>query len=327
MSAMMTGVLLSLLLVAGSSAATGVPDSLRLVVEEYRLFPCSGDVRIPPALPLRLPDSIGRKRERWRYDLPLSYDVDKINKVIEPLGYSLRRVERPTRCTPSYDFLKADSVIVPLLYDIGRFSIDSSTNRFLFTATEDHQAGPPYGRDWLILDGKPQPWDPGDHDYSAPLLLNGHLVTYDLEPAGKGRLKIVVRQDSAVIYTGMTKWKLCTTTSSICGLSSYGHNWVLSCPDTVIVNGSSLRSQLHCDAVNLYAVIHGAPFCLLTRDGKVRMFFGASGQPYTYDYIQQGGECGESYSSPGGNDNMVWFYARRDGWWYYVEAGVYNRTK
>jgi hypothetical protein len=25
-----------------------------------------------------------------------------------------------------------------------------------------------------------------------------------------------------------------------------------------------------------------------------------------------------------GNENMVWFHARRDGMWYYVEMGIYS---
>jgi len=322
MSAMRTAALLCLLLAAGTSDATGVRGSPKLVVEEYRLFPCSVDARVPPVLPIRLPDSIGRKRERWRYDPPLSSDVDKINKVIGPLGYRLRRIERPTRCTPSYDFLKGDSVVVPLLCDIDGFMIDLRTDKFLFTATEDLQTGPPFGRDWLILDGKPQPWEPSDHEYVAPLLLDGHLVTYDPEQAGNGFLRVVIKRDSQVVYVGRTRWNVCS--NSIGNFGSDGHEWVLQYADTVVVNGSSLNRQLHCNAVFGYHVIHGAPFYLFAGDGTVRMRFGASVLPYTYDDVQRGGECGESYFSPMGNDNMVWFYARRNGWWYYVEAGVYD---
>jgi hypothetical protein len=99
---------------------------------------------------------------------------------------------------------------------------------------------------------------------------------------------------------------------------------MLAYADTVVVSGISLNRRLHCDAVFGYGVIRGRPFYLFTRDGEVRMRFGASVLPYTYDDVQRGGECGESCFGPMGNDNMVWFYARRKGWWYYVEAGVYD---
>jgi hypothetical protein len=322
MSAMRTATLWCLLLAAGTSEATGASGSPKLVVEEYRLYPCSVDARVPPVLPMRLPDSIGGKRERWRYEQPAGVNVDSINKAIGPLGYRLRLSETQPWKGPAYDFLKGDSVVLHWLTGFDGFTYDRRTSRFLFTA-EVQQNRPPFDISGvLILSGKPQAWEPSDHEYVAPLLLDGHLVTYDPEQAGNGFLKVIIKRDSQVVYVGRTRWNVCS--NSIGGFGSDGNEWVLQYADTVVVNGSSLNRQLHCNAVFGYHVIHGAPFYLFAGDGKVRMRFGTSVLPYTYDDVQRGGECGESYFGPMGNDNMVWFYARRNGWWYYVEAGVYD---
>jgi hypothetical protein len=322
MSAMRTGAFLCLLLAAGTGDATGVRDSPKLVVEEYRLFPCSVDNQVHPVLPMRLPDSIGRKRALWRFVPPAVADIDSINKTIGPLGYRLRLSETQPWKGPAYDFLKGDSVVLHWLTGFDGFDYDRRTSRFLFTANVQ-QTRPPFDlSSVLILDGKPQPWEPSEHEYVPPVLAGGHLVTYDPEMAGNGFLKVVIRQDSQVVHTGLTRWNVCN--SSIGGFSSDGQNWVVQYADTVVVNGGNLNRQLQCSAVFGYNLIHGMPFYLFTRDGKVRMRFGPNVQPCKYDDVQRGSECGESYFSPMGNRNMVWFYARRDGWWYYVEAGVYD---
>jgi hypothetical protein len=325
MSAMRLGVLLCLLLLAmGSSAAVDVSDTPKLVVEEYRLSPCSTDTSVPAALPLHLPDSIVTKRERWRYERPADINVDSINKTIGPLGFRLRLSQTQPWKGPSYDFLKGDSVVLHWVTGFVGFSYDRRTRRFLFTANVQ-QTRPPFDFNGvLVVDGKPQPWEPSDHEYVTPVLADGHVVTYHPEMAGNGLVRVVIRQDSQVVYSGLTRWNV--TASSAC-LRSDGPNWIVGYADTVVVNGISLNRQLHCNAVHVYTVIDGAPFYLFTRNGKVRMHFGTSEQHYTYDYVQHGGECGQSCFSPMSNDNMVWFYARRDRWWYYVEAGVYDRIR
>jgi hypothetical protein len=271
---------------------------------------------------MQLPDSIGRKRERWRYEQPPDVNVASINKTIGPLGYRLRLSETQPLNGPAYDFLKGSSVVLHWLTGFDGFAFDRKTGRFLFT-TKVQQTRPPFDvSDVLIFDGKAQPWEPSCHEYWPPLLVDGHLVTYHPEMAGNGFLKVVVSQDSQAVYTGITRWNVCN--SSIGGFSSDGHNWAVQYADTVVVNGSSLNRQLHCSAVFGYHVIHGTPFYLFAGDGKVRMRYGASVLPYTYDDVRRGGECGESYFSPMGSNDMVWFYARRGGWWYYVEAGVYD---
>jgi len=303
-------------------AASDIRDLPELVVEEYPLVRCSDDSQTSVRFPEWLPDSIEKRRRRWRWDSPLSCNLDKIDSALARFGYRLRRRQSRLGSVPPCDLLKGDSVIMARLTDIGGFMVDQHSGRFLFTASGVDHMEPPYGSYWLFLDGNPQPWEPWAHDYWPPLLLDGSLVTFETEAEGGGHERVIVKQGSQVIYAGSTRWGVCC--SPIDRLESDGVNWVLEYADTVVVNGVNLNRQLGHDAVFCYRILHGWPLYLFTRDNKVRMFYGSAELPYSYDDVKRGWGCEAELLSPDGNDHMVWFYARRDGWWYYVEAGVYK---
>ena len=306
---------------AGGIQVAGVPARAGFVVEEYRLVECSVDSPTHVEFARSVLDSVRTKREAARSNQPLFCDVDKIDRELAPQGFCLRRVEWPTRSTPSYDFLKGDSVVLPLLSDI-LFVNDPGTGRFLFTATQDRQTGPPWCDYWLILDGEPRPWMPWDHEYRPPLLLRGELVTLDVEPADSGRTRLTVSCGDSVAYSVLTGSDVCAGT--VDGFLFDGQDWVLEYADTVVRGGADLGRRLGCDAVFHYRVIDGSPFYFFVRDGSVSMSHNGIALPQVYDDVYRGGGSEAAAGNPQSNDDMVWFYARRDGWWYYVEAGVFD---
>ena len=315
-----------ILLLAGALAAASPADAgsnrpAGLMVEEYRLVACSVDSPAHVEFARAVLDSVRTKREAWRSNQPLFCDVDRINRALAPQGFCLRRVEGPTRSIPSYDFLKGDSLVLPLLSDI-LFVNDPGTGRFLFTATQDRGTGPPWCAFWLVLDGVPRPWVPWDHEYRPPLLLRGELVTLDVEPADSGRTRLTVLCGDSVAYSVLTGSDVCA--GAVDGFLSVGQDWVLEYSDTVVRGGADLVRRLGCDAVFHYRVIAGAPLYFFARGGGVRMSYNGSELPQVYDDVYRGGSCEASCGNPQSNDDMVWFYARRDGWWYYVEAGVFD---
>ena len=46
--------------------------------------------------------------------------------------------------------------------------------------------------------------------------------------------------------------------------------------------------------------------------------------PVNYDEVIHYRCCEPAAFNVGGSEQMVWFYARRDGAWYYVELGKYG---
>ncbi len=71
----------------------------------------------------------------------------------------------------------------------------------------------------------------------------------------------------------------------------------------------------------LSATIAGQPFFIYLDNGEARIEYAGSTFPNSYDAIVTGKQGALAIFNPGSNGRMVWFYALRDGLWYYVEAG------
>jgi len=304
---------------ARNTGKAGGQGHAGLVVKEFRLVECSVDSPTRVEFGRSMPDSVRRTLRASRDDQPLTCNIDKINRELAPFGYVLRKVKGPTRITPSYDFLKGDSVVLSLLSEI-RFDLDRRAGRFLFTATRDRQTGLPYCDDWLVLDGTPVPWQSPAHEFWPPVFASGEVVTLDVGTADDERALLTVRQADSVVYSVLTRDDIAS--GSVDGFESDGTSWVLEYADTSVVNGVNQNLKLGCDAVFHYRFIHGLPFCFFAKDGKVGMSFAGAVLSQSYDEVVHGRCCEQAAFNPVANDDMMSFYARRNGWWYYVEAGA-----
>jgi len=65
----------------------------------------------------------------------------------------------------------------------------------------------------------------------------------------------------------------------------------------------------------------GQPFFFYARDDIVRLNHAGRDLPYTYDLVLHGKTGELTIFNPGSAGELVWFYALRDGLWYYVEVG------
>lgn len=80
------------------------------------------------------------------------------------------------------------------------------------------------------------------------------------------------------------------------------------------------------EGVLLYQNTIGAEtFTLYNQDGIVHVRYAGRDLSNVYDQVISGQSGATSSYNPGGNGSMVWFYALRDGLWYYVEAGLYRQ--
>lgn len=70
--------------------------------------------------------------------------------------------------------------------------------------------------------------------------------------------------------------------------------------------------------------IAGQPFYLYTRGGQVHLNYAGRDLAYTYDQVVHGNTAGLTIFNPGGAGQIAWFYALRDGLWYYVEVGIFR---
>jgi hypothetical protein len=66
------------------------------------------------------------------------------------------------------------------------------------------------------------------------------------------------------------------------------------------------------------------PFYFFKKFGRLGISYDGREIPLGYAEIPRYGCCSAAALNPRSAENMVSFFAQRDGIWYYVEVGVFN---
>jgi hypothetical protein len=116
------------------------------------------------------------------------------------------------------------------------------------------------------------------------------------------------------------------------GLWAYADHWVL---ETAYITHDSIGGRLSRDgrALNTslgyedafdFQLLKGRPFYFFKKDGKIGFSYDGEDVPAGYDELPHYGCCSDAETNPRAAQNMVAFFARRGGAWYYIEIGVFN---
>jgi hypothetical protein len=125
---------------------------------------------------------------------------------------------------------------------------------------------------------------------------------------------------------------------SIKGLHTHNGHWafefmngeiagrkVIDYYGTVIEDGINLNEKYGYKEVFSYAFIKGKPFYFYKdNSGDIKIKYDSKTLPLVYKKVKHYGCCSEASFNPEWNDNMIWFFGLREGYWYYVESGVYE---
>lgn len=97
-------------------------------------------------------------------------------------------------------------------------------------------------------------------------------------------------------------------------------HWALDAQSHVLRDGVDLNAALGYQSVFQWRGIANQPFYFFIKDGVTRLAYAGQDLRYSYDRVVN---SGSPRFTPGDNGRIVWFYALRDGVWYYVEAGLF----
>jgi hypothetical protein len=92
----------------------------------------------------------------------------------------------------------------------------------------------------------------------------------------------------------------------------------------VILDGVSLNQRYGYQESFGFQLLRGKPFYFFRKDGKIGAAYDGQAIPLGYDSIPHYGCCSAGELNPRRSGNMLWFFAERDGAWYYVEIGDYR---
>ena len=77
-----------------------------------------------------------------------------------------------------------------------------------------------------------------------------------------------------------------------------------------------------------YQILNGEPFYFYVSSdvlpGRIHMHYAGSDLSHSYDRVVHEQQGSTEIFNPGGNGRIAWFYALRDGLWYYVEVGQFK---
>ena len=282
----------------------------KLMLEEWVIVPATTDTPIHPEFKRRIPEKVWARRRETR-EIPASDMLLETNKWLDRFGY--RMESRSTKGTeaPEYAIYHANLLVRDRISQFYPISISGSGKDFALVVQETNGYS-------LIRNGSVEPWDFTLHGFTTPVFVGDSLTFVDYDSNSS---EVVLWKNGEITYRY-------TISDPIVGnptisLYSWEGKWALKVGDEVLINGISLNDELGYDAVIHWQLLDGKPFYIFRKEGKIRLSYEGQTLPYQppYDEVIHDRCCEAAEFNVSGNPHMVWFYARRNGWWNYVEIG------
>jgi len=312
----------SLLLAAYISACAGASPPARVAplipssntanfqVEEYPLVEQSTDNPTHPGFQKHVPQAVIDQRAAWRVPTPQNAILVP-NRLLQPFG--VRLDTNPTPPFRAYALYQGDELLQADILHFWPVTLSETGDDFLLPfETFDGQR--------LVLSNSGLEAWPGEESSqtSAPVYL-GNQLAYASTAGGM----LSVYAGGSTVFTADSDDAPAEASPHALFDLGDGH-WALQMDGRVILDGKELNQiQQYQDVFHLQT-IQGNPFYFFTQGGVTKMSYAGQTLPFVYDQVVHGGQGTSAMFSPGGNEYMVWFYALRDGLWYYVEAGVFE---
>jgi hypothetical protein len=272
------------------------------------------------------PKGFLEKREQWR-ERPVITEEDLIGTIhtkIKPLGYQFRKIPG----FQAWDFYRGEEKLAEELFDIEGFSIDKQKRNFVFLSKQREKDGEVLV---FIKNDKVKKIKKGDILYDwynyyrfYPFYIDNDLVWCEVETEGYAKWDGIIRNQNKILYSF-------TFVYGAGGMPVHfrktENKWFLEIDNNkeegrIILNGEELQMKYNYSGMWQYYLLKDKPFFFFTRKGdkKYRMSYNEKEVPGVwYDFVGYNGAWGVK-----GNDIMIWFFAEREGQWYYVEAGIYK---
>jgi hypothetical protein len=285
-----------------SLAAPG--ETPPLAIEEYAVVEDSVDKPTHFEFNQRIPAQVFEKRMALR-NLPPNENASEVNNVLEPFGYVLRH--NPPLSSYTYQLFKDDQLV---LDDVGPFwqATKREDGADFLLPLETGQ-----GKQLLVSREKVEAWD---SVFTPPIYHGNELIAAQVEDD-----KVVVRRlsDDQMLYAQPVTSGPVEMPIKL--FEAWQGHWVLESDGVLVIDGQNINRQLGYDAIFDWTLVKGQPFFFFAKGQRTGIFYAGKAQDATYDEVVHYKCCEPAAFNPGNAPAIVWFYALRDGMWYYVEAG------
>ena len=299
--------------------ATPLPEAgqsglLRLVVEEHAV--CSASVDSPDHFEFnqRISEDVLALREGWRVPGPATR-LKNPNALLSPFGYALR--PHPDDPHYSYQVMRGNEVLVDYITHFWTATARADGTDFALPVENDH------GRRLLVSKSGAEPLGEVYAISTMPVYAGNDLVRTEVH----GGRVVVMRGDEAIFSTRVKEDM--AVSSPLKGFWPWQGGWALEVPHEVFINGQSVNQQYGFDQVFHWRLLDDEPFFFFVDHksaGMVGMVYAGQVMSERYDEVVHYRCCEPAAFNANSNEHMVWFYALRDGTWYYVEAGLFGNS-
>ena len=286
------------------------PLPQELTLEEHPVVAASVDSPTHVEFNDRIPDEILQKRAAWRNPSPEA-KLEQQNALLEPFGYRLQ----PNRVRSDfelYDLYQGDQ---ELQKDIDAFwpvSVSASGGDFALVVEVLNDGYRLVGNDRLIN------WDMSTSLFTAPVFYGEDLLTLRWDPE---RSQVQVQRDDETIFSFVAAFLV---SSPAKGFWSWDGHWLLEVDGFLVQDGQILNGALGDEEIFGWQLLNGKPFYYFRHGPRIGLSYDGQMLPIYYDDVVHYRCCEPGAFNTAGNEHMVWFYALRDGIWYYVELGAYQ---
>ena len=315
------GLILVILLTGCTSSGkpTGSPDRVNpdissFLIEEHEI--CSASVDTPDHFEFkqRIPDDVLALREKWR-EPGEEARLKSPNTVLQSFGFSLR--PHPEDPVYSWQVMQGDAVLVDNVTFFWTPTVREDGADFAFPVENDH------GKRLLVSTSGVEPLGETYAFTTMPVYAGDDLLHAEF----RDEQVVVMRGDEAVFSTRVKEDT--AVSSPLKSFWSWQGGWVLEVPYEVFIVGENINQQLGFGQIFNWRLLDGEPFFFFVdhqRDGMVGMAYAGQVMNERYDEVIHYRCCEPGAFNVNSNEHMVWFYALRDGIWYYVEAGLFADT-
>lgn len=306
--------ILSLLLMAGcgevtpAATPTGAPvieeqGEAALEIEEHAIVAVGEDTPDHMEYMNRISPAVLDVRRAWREK---DDRLERLNAALVPFGYRLEGQSNLPLALYRGDTLIMDGLTI-------HWPASVSSEDFAFVAENQ------VGQVLLFRWGSVKALDYSFYAYTPPILVGNDLVTVEVGDEGR---QFSVRRRYEIVY--IHRVSEVSVAPPVKGLTAWNGQWVLEIDGQVIVDGQNLNEELGYDEIFGWRLLAGKPFYFFRVGDRTSISYDGEVLPVSYDEVIHYRCCGPARFNVVGNSNMVWFHARRDGTWTYVEIGVYE---
>lgn len=312
--------LISLLLGLLVSACNAAPELVlptplaeppALVVDEFAVVDASVDAPNHFEFSQRIPPEVRDKYAQWRYHNPDNM-VKSTNLRVAAFGLNLQ--QNPIMSSYSFRLFDGKKMLLDRITWFRPATVNQNGDNFALLVETSG------GQRLLVQKGGITPWA-SEQVVSMPPVYAGDRLVDAVYKDGRA----VVESGGKSLFSVRAEGGVDTPLKS---LNTWEGHWVMEVSGKVYVDGQELNKLVGASAIFNWQLIGGQPFYFFIKKsgGKTVTGISYAGRElaYRYDEVIHYRCCEPAAFNPAGTEAMTWFYARREGKWYFVQAGVFE---